>query len=55
MSELRRTPLYAAHVRRGARMVGFAGFALPVFYGSILEEHAAVREAAGAAGGIAAR
>jgi aminomethyltransferase len=28
-------------------MVDFAGYALPIYYGSILEEHAAVREAAG--------
>jgi aminomethyltransferase len=47
MSDGQRTPLYAAHLRRGARMVDFAGFALPVQYTSILEEHAAVREAAG--------
>jgi len=47
MSEARRTPLYAAHVRRGGRMVEFAGFSLPVQYTSILEEHAAVREHAG--------
>jgi aminomethyltransferase len=47
MSEARRTPLHAAHVRRGGRMVEFAGFSLPVQYTSILEEHAAVREAAG--------
>ena len=47
MSGGRRTPLYAAHLRRGGRMVEFAGFALPVQYSSILDEHAAVREAAG--------
>ena len=47
MSAGLRTPLHAAHVRRGGRMVEFAGFSLPVQYASILEEHAAVREAAG--------
>ena len=47
MSELRRTPLHAAHVRLGARMVGFAGFSMPVQYTSIVAEHRAVREAAG--------
>jgi aminomethyltransferase len=47
MSSGRRTPLHAAHLRRGARMVDFAGYALPLQFGSILEEHAAVREAAG--------
>ena len=47
MSELRRTPLYAAHLRLGARMVEFAGFSMPVQYDSIVAEHRAVREAAG--------
>ncbi|MCG8589906.1 MAG: glycine cleavage system aminomethyltransferase GcvT [Proteobacteria bacterium] len=47
MSELRRTPLYAAHQRLGARLVPFAGYEMPVQYTSILEEHAAVRERAG--------
>lgn len=44
---LLRTPLYAAHVRLGGRMVPFAGWEMPVQYGSILAEHAAVRSAAG--------
>jgi aminomethyltransferase len=44
---LRRTPLYDTHLRLSARMVEFAGFAMPVQYTSIREEHAAVREAAG--------
>ena len=47
MSELLRTPLYAVHQALGARLVPFAGFAMPVQYRSILEEHAAVRERAG--------
>lgn len=47
MSELLRTPLHARHVALGARLVEFAGFAMPVQYSSILEEHAAVRERAG--------
>jgi len=47
MSAGRHTPLHACHLRRGARLVEFAGYALPVQYTSILEEHAAVREAAG--------
>ncbi len=37
MSELRRTPLYEAHLRLSARMVEFAGFSMPVQYSSILE------------------
>jgi len=44
---LKRTPVYQAHVRRGARMVEFAGFLMPLQYTSIRAEHAAVRDAAG--------
>jgi len=44
---MRRTPLYDAHVRAGARMVDFAGWEMPVQYGGILEEHRAVRSRAG--------
>ncbi len=47
MSELRHTPLHDAHVRLGARIVPFAGYAMPVQYESIVAEHKAVREAAG--------
>ncbi len=47
MSEARRTPLYDTHIRLGAQMVPFAGFDMPVRYGSILAEHAAVREKVG--------
>ena len=45
--ELRRTPLHAAHVDLGARMVPFAGYEMPVQYASILEEHRTVRSAVG--------
>jgi aminomethyltransferase len=47
MAELKRTPLYPAHVRAGAKLVDFAGFEMPVQYRSVLEEHEAVRERAG--------
>ena len=47
MSELKRTPLYDFHVAHGGRMVDFAGWEMPVQYRSILEEHKAVRRAAG--------
>src|SRR3989304_1895604 len=47
MSQLQRTPLHAFHVAHGARLVDFAGGELPVQYRSILEEHRAVRRAAG--------
>ncbi len=41
------TPLHSAHVAAGGRMVPFAGYAMPVRYGSQVEEHHAVRRAAG--------
>jgi len=44
---LRRTPLHAAHVAAGARLVPFAGWEMPVHYGSQLNEHHAVRSGAG--------
>jgi glycine hydroxymethyltransferase len=44
---LRRTTLYDIHVELGARMVPFAGWEMPVRYGSVIEEHRAVRETAG--------
>jgi aminomethyltransferase len=47
MSELRRTPLYAAHVAAGGKIVPFAGFEMPLQYTSLLDEHRAVRERAG--------
>ena len=43
----RRTPLYDQHVALGARMVDFGGWDMPVNYGSQIEEHHAVRRAAG--------
>ena len=47
MSELQRTPLRDFHAARGARLVDFAGWEMPVQYRSILEEHKAVRRTAG--------
>jgi len=47
MSELRRTPLRDFHAAHGARLVDFAGWEMPVQYRSILDEHRAVRRAAG--------
>ena len=44
---LRHTPLEAVHERLGARFTAFAGWRLPVRYGSELAEHHAVRRAAG--------
>ena len=44
---LEKTPLYERHVRAGARMVDFGGWAMPLHYGSQIDEHHAVRESAG--------
>lgn len=44
---MRRTPLASRHEALGARMVDFAGWYMPVQYTGILEEHRAVRNAAG--------
>ncbi|MBK80666.1 MAG: glycine cleavage system protein T [Gammaproteobacteria bacterium] len=44
---LRRTPLYPAHVDAGAKLVDFAGWEMPLNYGSQMVEHRAVREHAG--------
>ena len=46
--ELKRTPLYGAHVRLGGRMVEFGGFEMPVQYPTgVIREHMAVRTACG--------
>jgi len=44
---LKRTPLYAAHLAAGARMVEFGGWEMPVQYSGIVDEHNAVRHNAG--------
>ena len=49
MSEIaqKKTPLYDEHVRRGARMISFGEWLMPVQYTSIVEEHHAVRKNVG--------
>lgn len=42
-----KTPLHDAHIAAGGKMVDFAGWQLPIHYGSQIEEHHAVRQAAG--------
>ena len=43
-----KTPLYDAHVKAGGKIVPFAGYLLPVQYGTgVITEHMAVREKAG--------
>src|SRR5262245_56608493 len=45
---LRGTPLYAQHVALGAKMVPFAGYAMPVQYSQgILKDHLHTRASAG--------
>jgi glycine hydroxymethyltransferase len=46
-SPLRRTPLYEAHKSYGAKVIPFAGWEMPVWYTSVIEEHQATRQAAG--------
>lgn len=46
-AELLQTPLHALHLRLGARMVPFAGYAMPVQYpAGLMAEHKQCREAA---------
>ena len=43
-----KTPLYDTHVKAGGKIVPFAGYLLPVQYGTgVITEHMAVREKAG--------
>ncbi|MEM8532098.1 MAG: glycine cleavage system aminomethyltransferase GcvT [Chloroflexota bacterium] len=44
---LLRTPLYDRHAALGARLVEFGGWEMPVQYSGIVDEHQAVRNAAG--------
>jgi aminomethyltransferase len=44
---MKQTPLYGRHKALGAKVIDFGGWAMPVQYSGILDEHKAVREAAG--------
>ncbi|APZ41896.1 glycine cleavage system aminomethyltransferase GcvT [Acidihalobacter ferrooxydans] len=44
---LQRTPIYSDHLAAGGKMVDFAGWDMPLHYGSQLEEHHQVRRDAG--------
>ncbi|NTV36229.1 MAG: glycine cleavage system aminomethyltransferase GcvT, partial [Anaerolineaceae bacterium] len=46
-NELKRTPLYEVHKKSGAKIIPFAGWEMPVWYTSVVEEHLATRQAAG--------
>lgn len=43
----KQTPLFDAHRAAGAKLVDFAGWSMPLHYGSQLDEHRAVRARAG--------
>jgi aminomethyltransferase len=42
-----KTPLYDEHLKLGAKIIDFGGWAMPVQYTNVIEEHRATREAAG--------
>ena len=44
---MKQTPLYGRHKALGAKVIDFGGWAMPVQYSGILDEHNAVRQAAG--------
>jgi aminomethyltransferase len=46
-TEPAKLPLHEEHLHKGARMGDFGGWLVPLFYSSIMEEHAAVRTKAG--------
>ena len=43
----KQTSLYETHLQHGGKMVDFAGWQMPLHYGSQLEEHRTVRQSAG--------
>lgn len=45
--ELKRTSLYETHKKLGAKIIPFAGWEMPVWYTSVVEEHLACRKVAG--------
>jgi len=47
MTKLQSTPLYKQHLKSNAKIVDFGGWALPVNYGSQIDEHNAVRNHCG--------
>jgi aminomethyltransferase len=44
---MKRTPLFAVHQHLGGKLIEFGGWEMPVQYTSIVDEHLAVRNAAG--------
>ncbi len=46
-NQLLHTPLYDWHVAHGAKMAPFAGWSMPLWYTSIIDEHLATRSGCG--------
>jgi aminomethyltransferase len=46
-SKLKKTPLYEKHVALKAKIIDFGGWAMPVQYTNVIEEHKATRSTAG--------
>ena len=46
-AEFKKTPFHALHLDHKARMVDFAGWEMPIAYGSIIDEHRWCRSSAG--------
>jgi len=45
--DLKRTALFETHQKSGAKIIPFAGWEMPVWYSSVIDEHQATRNAAG--------
>ncbi len=45
--QLKKTPLYEKHVALNAKIIDFGGWAMPVQYSNVIDEHKATRNAAG--------
>jgi glycine hydroxymethyltransferase len=46
-TEPKRTPIFNTHKKLGAKIITYAGWEMPVWYSSVMEEHLAVRQTAG--------
>ncbi len=46
-TKLNRTPLYDWHIKHNGKIVPFAGWEMPVWYSSVVDEHIATRKTAG--------
>ncbi len=44
---MKKTPLYEKHLSQGAKIIDFGGWAMPVQYTNVIDEHKATRNAAG--------